>query len=275
MRKRLTFARTLLAPDVPNAGDSVTVLTLTKGGATATVVEISESIDTLVITTDQAGDRASRETLGARSNIAGTEFTLLGSDTLVVVTMTVTIATIAVTTIAMVAFTTLLVIIIAVIIGLSGSPGWGRGFGGGGTGWGRVTTKGARAPVPASATLRRRKGIRWLVRSTAPLSRVPRPVEGAVGVGRRVGGIPRSASGKADILGVPPKTWVSIQAWTSIERTYLNWSFPQPSPWARTKGRAKAKRTMRVMSDISRERTQMKEGVCELGDEPETEKRKD
>jgi len=213
-RQQLTFASTLLAPNVPNARDSVAVLTLTKGGATATVVEVSEGIDALVITTDQAGDGASRETLRARSNIAGTEFTLLGSDALVVVTTVATITAIVIAT-----FTTLavLVVVIVVIIGLSGGPGRGRGFGGGGTGWGRVAAEGARAPVPASAALRRREGIRWLVRSTAALSRVPRPVEGAVTAGRWVGGVPRSASGKADVLDVPPKTRVSVQLSTSIQ----------------------------------------------------------
>lgn len=211
VRACIDFAGALLAPNVPNARDGVAVLTLTKGSATTTVVEVSEGIDTLIIATNQARDGASRETLRARSNIAGAEFTLLGSDALVVVSAAITIAMTVMIVIA--TFTTLttlsVLVIIAVFIGLSRGPGRSRGFGGGGTGWGWVATKGARAPIPASATLRRREGIRWLVRSTATLSRVPRPVEGAVGVGRWVGGIPRSPSGKTDVLGVPLELVVS------------------------------------------------------------------
>ena len=181
----------MLAPNVPDARDGVAVLTFTKGCATTTVVEVGEGIDTLVITTNQAGDRASGETLGARSHIAVTEFTLLGSDALVVITLS-----------------TLVIIIAVIITGLSGGIGWLGGFGGR-TGRGRVATKGAGAPIPVIATLRRREGIRGLVRSTAALSSVPRPVVGTVGVGRWPGGVVGSASGKTDVLRVPPETRVS------------------------------------------------------------------
>jgi hypothetical protein len=57
--------------------------------------------------------------------------------------------------------------------------------------------------MPAPATLRRREGIGRLMRSTAALSRVPRPVEGAVSVRGWAGGIVRSAIAKADVLGLP------------------------------------------------------------------------
>ena len=195
-RQQLTFASALLASNVPNARDGVAVLTLTKGGATTTVVEVGEGIDTFIITTDQTGDRASRETLRAWSNIAGAEFALLGSNALVVITAAVSIVIVVV----VVTFTTLAILVI-----IAGGLGRSGGFGGSGTGWGRVAAKGAGDPIPAFTALRRRKGIGWLVRSTAALSRVPRPVEGAVSVGRWVGGVPRSASGKTDVLGVPPE----------------------------------------------------------------------
>lgn len=239
--KRLTFASALLTTNVPNARDDVTVLTLTESGATTTVIEVDKGIDTLVITTDQAGDRASRATLRARGKIAGAEVTLLGINALVVVTVVV----------PSIVVTPSILVIVAVR-----SLGWSRRLCGGGRSRGRVATEGSRAPTPALIALRRGEGIRWLVRSTAALPAVPGPMEGAVSVMGWVGGVVRSSVGKTDVLGFPSETGVSAPLSTPSQRTHLNWFLPQsfppppPPPWARTKGIARTRRAMRVMSDI-------------------------
>jgi hypothetical protein len=187
----------LLASDIPNAKNGVTVLALAESGATTAVVEINEGINTFVVTTNQAGDRASRESLGARGDIARAVFALLDISTLVI---TVAVAT---TTIAT------LVIIIAVVTRLSrGGLGWSGGLVGG-RGWRRVATEGAASPAPAVRALRRRRVIWWLVGSTAASSCVPRPVEGAVGVSGWGGGILCSSVGKAHALGAPPEMTAS------------------------------------------------------------------
>jgi len=171
----------LLAPNVPNARDGVAVLTLTEGGATTTVVEFNKGIDTLVITTNQASNRTSRETFGARGNAARAEFTLLEAD----------IKTLAMTTtlvVVVAALSSLAVILVIVAVGFSGSLGRSRGLGSCGSGWGFVAAEGTGRPVPALRALGRREGIGWLVRSTAALSGVPRPVERTVSIGRWLGG---------------------------------------------------------------------------------------
>jgi len=183
-RTRMDFASTLLACDVPNASDGVAVLALPESGTTTTVVEVGKGVDTLVITANQAGDRASRETLRARGNIARAVVTLLGTQALVMITAAVSIMVTLATLAILVALSTLaILVIIAVFIRLSGSMGRSRGLGGGGTAWGRVAAEGAGAPVPVPRALGRWEGMWWLVRSTAALSSEPRPVEGAFSVG--------------------------------------------------------------------------------------------
>jgi hypothetical protein len=129
VRARIDLASTFLASNVPNASDGVAVRALTESGTTATVVEVDKGINALVITADQAGNRASRETLRARCKVAGAEVTLLGSSTLVVIVTAGLSIVVALTTM------TVLVIII------TGGLGRGRGVGGGRTAWGRVATK--------------------------------------------------------------------------------------------------------------------------------------
>jgi len=58
-RARIDFASALLASNVPDAGNCVAVLALTEDGTTTAVIEVAKGINTLVVTTDQARDRAS------------------------------------------------------------------------------------------------------------------------------------------------------------------------------------------------------------------------
>jgi len=145
IRAGIDFASALLTTNVPNARDDVTVLTFTESGATTTVIEVDEGIDTLVITADQAGDRASRATLGARGKIAGAEVSLLGINALVVVTVVV----------PSIVVTPSILVIVAVR-----SLGWSRRLCGVGRSRGRVATESGRAPAPAFIALRRGEGIR-------------------------------------------------------------------------------------------------------------------
>ena len=189
----------MLASNVPNARDGVAVLTITESGTTTAVVEVDEGINTLVFTARQPRDRAGGEMPRARGNIAREAVTALETNTPVVVTTTTIVAAVAI---------------------IVRGPGWSRGFVVG-RGWGRsrgrVAAEGTRGPLPALVTLRRGEGIRWLVGSTATLSRMPRPVEGAVGVGGWVGRMARSSLGETDVLGVPPGVRVSAVPPTSGE----------------------------------------------------------
>jgi len=225
-------------------------LPLTEDGTTTAVIEVDKSIDTLVITTSQAGDRASRETCRARSNVAGAVFTLLDVSALVMVISAPAIVALAVT------FATILLVVITILLSiLSGSLGWSRRLDGSGRGRGRLAAEGAGAPVPTLGALRRREGTRGLVRGTATLSVVPRPVEGTVGVGGWAVGVSGSSIRKTEVLSIPPKNQGSVHSCVCQRRgTYLNWPFPHESPPARTTGRAKTRRAMRAMSDISKER---------------------
>jgi hypothetical protein len=145
-----------------------------------------------------------------------------------------------------------------VVIALARGLRWCR-VGGSRRGWGRVTTEGAGVPIPVPRTLRRREGTRWVVRSTATLSGMPRPVVRAVSVGRWAGGVGRSSVGETDVFSAPPKTSVSTHPSASTQKTHMKWPLPQSFPWesfpwARTKGTANTKRTMRAMSDITKDR---------------------
>jgi hypothetical protein len=135
IRTRVDLARASLAPNVPNTRDGVAVLTLIEGGATTTVVEIDKGINTLVITADQTGDRASRATLWARGGITRAEVALLGTNALVVV-IAARPSVIAI----LVVIAVLVVVAILVIVTVRGL-GWSGRLGGGRRGWVRVATE--------------------------------------------------------------------------------------------------------------------------------------
>jgi len=187
---RIDFASALVAANVPNTRDSVTVLTLIESGAAAAVVEVDDGIDTFVVTTNQTRDRASRKTLGARSDIAGAVLTLLEVNALVLA-------------IATIALTAVVLVIVTVLVGLSGGFRWSRGLGGGRSRRRLVATEGTGRPLPVPGTLGGREVLRGLVGSTAALSSVPRPIEGAILVGRWFGGIAGSSLGKTEVFGDP------------------------------------------------------------------------
>jgi len=194
---RIDFASALFAPNIPNAKDGVAVLALIESGATTAVVEVDNGINTFVVTTNQARDGTSRETLGARRNIAGAVVALLD-----VAALAVTIVTLVV---VLAIFAALAILVVIVTVGLFRGLGRSRGLGGGRSGWGFVAAEGTGGPVPPARALRRREGIWRLVRSTAALDGEPRPVEGAVSVGGGLGGAVRPSLGKTDALGVPPE----------------------------------------------------------------------
>lgn len=134
-KQTLTFASASLASNVPDASEGVAVLPLTEGGTTTTVIKVNKGINTLVITTNQAGDRASRKTFRARSNIAGAVFAFLDIDTLVVTTTVALAAIIAVTA------TIAILVIITIFPILSRGLGRSRRLGGGGSGGRRVAAE--------------------------------------------------------------------------------------------------------------------------------------
>ena len=198
----------MLAPNIPNARNGIAILALTEDGTTAAVVEVDNGVNAFVFTTGQTRDRASREILRTKGNVTGEATTVLETGALVVMTVAVSI----------------MIIVAITPVAVAGDPRWSRGAGlgrGRGRGRRRVAAEGTGGPLPALVTLRRRESIRWLVRSTAAFSRVPRPVEGAVSVGGRLGGIAGSSLGKTDVLGVPPKTRVSTVLLTSTEKNGL------------------------------------------------------
>jgi hypothetical protein len=203
VRARIDLASALFAPNVPNAWDGVAVLALRKSSATTAVIEVDKGINTLVIATNQTGDRAGRETFRARGNIAGTVFTLLHSNALVVTTTVPVIPVLA-----------LALVLVVITVRLSRSLRWSRGLCCSGRGRGRLATEGASDPTPTIRALGRREGIRWLVRGTASLPGVPRPVEGAVRVSGWAGRFVRPSLRKTEVLRVPleftPSTVVPV-----------------------------------------------------------------
>lgn len=260
-RKKLTFAGALLARNVPNTRDCVTVLALTKGGATTAVVEVLKGVNAFVVTTNQAGNRASRETFGTRSNVTRAVLTLLGGEAFVSMTVVSVVTLVVVVVVVVVAVFATLAIALVIVITVSGFTRrlrWVRRVG---RSRGRVATKRVVGPVPPIAALRGR-GItgRLLVRGTAAESMVPRPVVGTVLAGRRAGRILWSSIGETAVFTTPPKTWVGTFRLLRVRRTYLNCPPPQLPPPARTKGRARAKRRTREMSDILKS-NQTKDGV--------------
>jgi len=180
---RIDLAGALLASNVPNARDGVAVLALTVDSTTTAVVKVGEGVNALVITTNQARNRASREALRASCNVTGAVLTLLGSEAFVPLAV----------------FTILLVIV--TVIGFTRRCGW---VGRVGRGRGRVAAERVVGPLPVVVALRRGGVTGWLlVRSTAAQSLVPRPVVGAVFAGRRAGRIAWSSAGKTAVLTAP------------------------------------------------------------------------
>ena len=184
-RPKLTYAGSLLAPNVPDAGDSVAVLALAESRTTTTVIEVENSVNTLVITTNQASDRASRKALRARGNITGAVLTLLGIDTLVMVVVSIPVTVVVTTTV--------------------GVTRGSRGIVGGRSRGGRFAAERTRVPAPTLTALGRRLGLRGAVGSTAALDGEPRPLVGAVSVGGWLGRVWRPSIGKTHVFGVPPK----------------------------------------------------------------------
>jgi len=162
----------LLAFDVPNARDSVTVLALTEGGTTTAVVEVGKGINALVVTTDQAGKRARRETFSARGNVTRTILALLGGKAFVprlVLVVAVVVVTIVVVTVVVIPVV-VVVVVVVIIPGFIRRSGW---VGQVGIGWGRVTAETAIRPLPVSTALRGSGIIGLEVRGTTPQSVVP------------------------------------------------------------------------------------------------------
>jgi len=178
----------LLAFDVPNARDSVTVLALTEGGTTTAVVEVGKGINALVVTTDQAGKRARRETFSARGNVTRTILALLGGKAFVP-RLVLVVAVVV-------------VVVVVIIPGFIRRSGW---VGQVGIGWGRVTAETAIRPLPVSTALRGSGIIGLEVRGTTPQSVVPRPVIGTVFAGRWIVRTSWSPVGKTAVFGLPPE----------------------------------------------------------------------
>jgi len=200
----------LLAPNVPNTRDCVTVLALTKGGATTAVVKVLKGVNAFVVTTNQAGNRASRETFGTRSNVTRAVLTLLGGEAFVsmavvsVVTLVVVVVVVMVVVVVVVVATLAIALVIVITVsGFTRRLRWVRRVG---RSRGRVAAKRVVGPVPPIAALRRR-GItgRLLVRGTAAESMVPRPVVGTVLAGRRAGRILWSSIRETAVFATPPE----------------------------------------------------------------------
>lgn len=208
---RIDFAGALFARNVPNARDGVTVLTLTKGGATTAVVKVFQGVNAFVVTTNQAGNRASREAFGARGNVTRAVLTLLGGEAFVSVTVAsvvtmVVLVVVVVVVVAVVFVVVTLGIALVIVITVSGFTRRRRWVRRVGRGRGRVAAKSVVRPVPAVAALRRRRVAAWpAVRGTAAESVVPRPVVGTVLAGGWAGRITWSSIGKTAVFTTPPE----------------------------------------------------------------------
>jgi len=60
------FASTLLATDIPSAGDRIAVLSFTRNGTTTTIVKVRECVNTFKVKAGQTGYRARSQALGAK-----------------------------------------------------------------------------------------------------------------------------------------------------------------------------------------------------------------
>jgi len=179
VRARIDFANALLASEIPNAWDCVTVLALTESGATTTVAEVDKGIDALVVTTDKAGNGASRESFRTRGNGTRPELALPVGKAFMSIR--------------------LVVITISGFIRWSGWVGWVR------MSRGRVAAERVAGPIPVIIALRGRGVIGWLVRSTTAQSVVPRPAVGAAFAGGWTGRITGSSVRKTAVFGLPPE----------------------------------------------------------------------
>jgi len=146
----------LLASNVPNARDGVTVLALIKSGATTTVVEVDKGINALIVTADEAGNRTSREALRARGNIARAVLALLSGEAFVVAR--IPIATIRIVIIPIV-FIPIVIALIGLVI-VTRFIRWSGWVGRVGRGW-RVAAERIVGPLPVVVALRRRGIVRW------------------------------------------------------------------------------------------------------------------
>jgi len=178
VRARINLASALLASDVPNARDGVAALALTKSSAATAVVEVDKGVNALVVTTDQAGKRASRETFGTRGKNTRTELALLGGK----------------------AFVLWVFVVIIIISRFARWVGW---VGRVGRGRGRVATERVVGPFPTVMALRGRGVIGWLVRSTTAESVMPRPIAGAIFAGRWIGRVLWTSGGKTAVFTAP------------------------------------------------------------------------
>lgn len=189
----------MLAFDVPNARDSVTVLALTESGTTTAVVEVGKGINALVVTTDQAGKRARRETFSARGNVTRAILALLSDKAFVPrLVLVVTIVVVAIVVVAV-------VVIPVVVVVIPGFIRRSRWVGQVGIGWGRVTAEAAIRPLPVGTALRGSGIIGLEVRGTTPQSVIPRPVVGTVFAGRWIVRTSWSSVGKTAVFGLPPE----------------------------------------------------------------------
>jgi len=117
IRARIDFASTLFASNIPNARNGVAVLALTESGTTTAVVEVDKGINTFVVTTNQARNRAGRETFRASGHVARTVLSLLSSEAFVPATVVVVV-------------TPVVVVVVIVVTGrLSGFARWFRWIG--------------------------------------------------------------------------------------------------------------------------------------------------
>jgi len=116
----------------------------------------------------------------------------------VVVAISVTVSTAGLVILVLVIVT----VFIPTLVRASGSLRRSRVLGWGGF-RGRLAVEETGDPIPTIRALRRREGIGWLVRGTAALVGVPRPVERAVGVGGWGGGLFGPTLGKTAVLGGP------------------------------------------------------------------------
>jgi len=172
----IDFASTLFAANIPNARNSIAVLSFAENCAATTVVKVRHCVDTFIVAAGQGVDSACSQTFRAETKGARAEFSLVMAAMSSIVSST----------------------------GVGGSPRWLMGSSGGmGTTATRATGVSGVRPVPTVVTLRRGKLMRRLVRNAASLLGFPRPIAWALVAFRRVLMLRRSSKIKTAILGLP------------------------------------------------------------------------
>jgi hypothetical protein len=166
----------LLAANVPNARNRVTVLSFIEEGTTTAVVKVRHRVNTFIVTTGQRGDSTCYQTLRANTDGAGAELSFI------VATMSSVISSTWVGG------------------GSGGLVGRGGGVRATTTGVARV---GGFGPIPTVTTLRRWELMGWLMRDTASLLRLPRPVGRALAALGRISRFGWSSIIKTAVLGLP------------------------------------------------------------------------